>query len=163
MERENAVAKILEELENGGSCACVKIACGLDRSDEIDRDCKEMTCADCKSKWVGIFSAIIDEELIKATYSGIEESLEAALSAVAEENGWPKPKEGEGATAYIKRCFLPRPLYEDEEPVQFDGEVSHPRTGETVKISNMNMFYDGGFFWDSAVEKATRFTAKASA
>ncbi len=33
---------------------------------------------------------------------------------------WPEPKEGEGFADYIDRCFIPRPRFEDGEPVPWD-------------------------------------------
>lgn len=42
---------------------------------------------------------------------------------IAEEQGWPKRKADELVEDYVKRCFFPRPRFDDGEPVQFHDSV----------------------------------------
>lgn len=57
----------------------------------------------------------------------VEDAIESAymdgtchyFDTIAEEQGWPERKDGELVEDYVRRCFLPRPRFEDGEPVQF--------------------------------------------
>lgn len=65
-----------------------------------------------------IFSIVadkIDAELAQAR----ELSLRAGAELWAKANGWPDFREGEDFGAWLDRCFIPRPRFEDGEPVQF--------------------------------------------
>ena len=64
-----------------------------------------------------IFSIVadkIDAELAEAR----ELSLLRGAELWAKANGWPYFREGEDFGAWLDRCSLPRPRYEDGEPVQ---------------------------------------------
>lgn len=64
-----------------------------------------------------IFSIVadkIDAELAQARRSG----LERAAKSWAKANGWPDFKPGEDFGAWLDRCAIPRPRFEDGEPVQ---------------------------------------------
>lgn len=56
----------------------------------------------------------IDAELAQARRSG----LERAAKSWAKANGWPDFREGEDFGAWLDRCAIPRPRFEDGEPVQ---------------------------------------------
>lgn len=77
-----------------------------------------------------IFSIVadkIDAELTDAIADGISEGVDASLRQGAElwakDNGWPDFREGEDFGAWLDRCFIPRPRFEDGEPVQFGDET----------------------------------------
>jgi len=61
----------------------------------------------------------IDAELAQARRSG----LERAAKSWAKANGWPDFREGEDFGAWLDRCALPRPRFEDGEPVQFGDDT----------------------------------------
>ena len=64
-----------------------------------------------------IFSIVadkIDAELAEAR----ELSLLRGAEIWAKANGWPDFREGEDFGAWLERCAIPRPSYEDGEPVQ---------------------------------------------
>lgn len=56
----------------------------------------------------------IDAELAQAR----GEALRRGAELWAKANGWPDFRDGEDFGAWLERCFLPRPRYEDGEPVQ---------------------------------------------
>lgn len=56
----------------------------------------------------------IDAELAEAR----ELSLLAGAELWAKANGWPDFREGEDFGAWLERCAIPRPRFDDEEPVQ---------------------------------------------
>ncbi|WP_302796938.1 hypothetical protein [Adlercreutzia equolifaciens] len=69
-----------------------------------------------------IFSIVadkIDAELAQARRSG----LERAAKSWAKANGWPDFREGEDFGAWLDRCAIPRPRFEDWEPVQFGDDT----------------------------------------
>lgn len=88
-----------------------------------------------------IFSIVadkIDAELAQARRSG----LERAAKSWAKANGWPGFKPGEDFGAWLDRCFIPRPRFEDGEPVQF-GELVSSNLFGAVKVSAIEFTEDG--------------------
>lgn len=82
---------------------------------------------DVTGKWPSdheAFSIIadkIDAELAEARKDAIRESRKPMWwfrSAIKCGYDWPEPRDGEKFRDYLHRCFLPRPRYEDGEPVQ---------------------------------------------
>ncbi|NBJ67749.1 hypothetical protein, partial [Adlercreutzia caecimuris] len=85
------------------------------------------------------------EDLLKDIADKIDAEIEAARRDAAKEprkpmfairriiasgTDWPEPREGEGLRDWLERCWLPRPRYEDGEPVQFGDEIElHYRGG----------------------------------
>lgn len=64
-----------------------------------------------------IFSIVadkIDAELAEAR----ELSLRRGAELWAKANGWPDFKDGENFGGWLERCAIPRPRFDDEEPVQ---------------------------------------------
>lgn len=61
----------------------------------------------------------IDAEIVKA-YS---EKLNTCAMRWAKANGWPDFREGEDFGAWLERCAIPRPRFEDGEPVQFGDDT----------------------------------------
>lgn len=80
----------------------------------------------------------IDAELAQAR----ELSLRRGAELWAKANGWPDFKEGEDFGAWLDRCAIPRPRFEDGEPVQIGDKAEHPTTGETCTIDCINTFDD---------------------
>lgn len=61
----------------------------------------------------------IDAELAEAR----ELSLLRGAEIWAKANGWPDFKPGEDFVAWLERCAIPRPRFEDGEPVQFGDDT----------------------------------------
>lgn len=139
MEDRKTVAEVIENIKKGGDCLgrCIARDLGCERVP----DCDVARCPECIDEWWGIFASTIERERAEA----VSAAMDKRLREWAAENGLPVFHESEGFKQWLDRCFLPRPLYEDGNPVQFDGEVSHPKTGEAVRVKRMNMFYDGDF------------------
>lgn len=69
-----------------------------------------------------IFSIVadkIDAELAQARRSGLERAAKSWTKA----NGWPDFKQGEDFGGWLERCAIPRPRFEDGEPVQFGDDT----------------------------------------
>ena len=99
----------------------------------------------------------IDAELAQAR----ELSLSAGAELWAKANGWPDFKEGEGFGAWIGRCAIPRPRFEDGEPVQF-GELVGSNLFGAVKVSAIEFTEDGTYVkdepdgdWSTSLEVTT--------
>lgn len=63
----------------------------------------------------------IDAELAEARKDAIRESKKPMWwfrNAIKFGYDWPEPRDGEKFRDYLHRCFLPRPRFEDGEPVQ---------------------------------------------
>ena len=79
--------------------------------------CGEHVCADAYEA----LADKIDAELAEARKDAIRESKKPMWwfrSAIEHGEDWPEPRDGEKFRDYLHRCFLPRPRYEDGEPVQ---------------------------------------------
>ena len=76
--------------------------------------CNGVLCVDCYGRIIGKLSEELDAELTAAHDASAREGM--VLIAAAE--GWPDLHDGESVTEWMARCWLPRPLYEDGEPVQ---------------------------------------------
>lgn len=96
----------------------------------------DYTCDLCS-----LFRAIadkIDAELAQAR----ELSLLRGAEIWAKANGWPDFRDGEDFGAWLDRCFIPRPRFEDGEPVQF-GELVSSNLFGAVKVSAIEFTEDG--------------------
>lgn len=80
----------------------------------------------------------IDAELAQAR----ELSLRQGAELWAKANGWPDFRDGEDFGAWLDRCFIPRPRFEDGEPVQF-GELVSSNLFGAVKVSAIEFTEDG--------------------
>lgn len=69
---------------------------------------------DCND-WLNDLADKIEADLAKARRGG----LERCAKSWAKANGWPEFRKGEGFGEWLERCFIPRPRFEDGEPVQF--------------------------------------------
>lgn len=80
----------------------------------------------------------IDAELAQAR----ELSLLRGAELWAKANGWPDFRDGEDFGAWLDRYFLPRPRYEDGEPVQ-DADVE-----EIGSLATCYVYTDGSWVFD---------------
>ena len=109
-------------------------------------ECEEHFCHDA-------FEALadkIDAELAEAR----ELSLRQGAELWAKASGWPDFREGEDFGAWLDRCAIPRPRFEDGEPVHIGDKAYHPYTGETRTIDCINTFDDSyclGFVGERSV------------
>ena len=102
-----------------------------------DGDCMNHGCLD-------IFTTLankIDAELAHARASS-PKPMKAVKRIIASGTDWPEPMNGEGMMAWLERCWLPRPRFEDGEPVHIGDKAEHPYTGETCTIDCINTFDD---------------------
>lgn len=81
---------------------------------EMGFGCDDAEVSDCE-KALEFIADKIDAELAEAR----NESLRQGAMVWAKANGWPDFREGEDFGAWLDRCALPRPRFEDGEPVQF--------------------------------------------
>lgn len=76
-----------------------------------DESCATTGCA----SWAYRLADKIDAELAQARGEALRQGAELWAKA----NGWPDFKPGEDFGAWLDRCAIPRPRFEDGEPVQF--------------------------------------------
>lgn len=103
----------------------------------------------------------IDAELAKARKSGFDDFKLADWYYSADANGWPKPRDDESLHEYVDRCFIPRPRFEDGEPVQL-GELVGSNLVGAVKVSAIEFTEDGTYVkdepdgdWSTSLEVTT--------
>ena len=93
----------------------------------------------------------IDAELAQARKEAVNESKKPMWwfrSAIKRGEDWPEPRDGEKFRDYLHRCFLPRPRFEDGEPVQFGEEVElHYKSGGCDKGRFQEIKYNKGSVW----------------
>lgn len=80
----------------------------------------------------------IDAELYEARC----ESLRRGAEIWAKANGWPDFRDGEDFGAWLYRCAIKRPLFEDGEPVQVSD------IDEIGALANCCVFMDGSWHFD---------------
>lgn len=80
----------------------------------------------------------IDGEIVKA-YS---EKLDTCAMRWAKANGWPDFKQGEDFGAWLDRCAIPRPRFEDGEPVQ-SSDIE-----EIGALATCRVYMDGSWEFD---------------
>lgn len=86
----------------------------------------------------------IDAEVVKAH----SEKPSTCATRWAKANGWPDFREGGGFGARLDRCALPRPRFEDGEPVQFGEEVEpHCKSGGCDKGRFQEIECNKGSVW----------------
>lgn len=95
-----------------------------------DESCATTGC----TSWAYRLADKIDAEIAKAR----ELSLRQGAELWAKANGWPDFREGEDFGAWLDRCFIPRPRFEDGEPVQFGDEPLYLET-----IDEIDFYQDG--------------------
>ena len=72
-----------------------------------------LDAAECNGRVFELLANKIDAELAQAR----ELSLLRGAELWAKANGWPDFRDGEDFGAWLDRCFLPRPRFEDGETV----------------------------------------------
>ena len=86
----------------------------------------------------------IDAELAEARKDAIRESRKPMWwfrNAIKCGYDWPEPRDGEKFRDYLHRCFLPRPRFEDGEPVQFGDEIDFD--GHAIDVNEAVILLDG--------------------
>lgn len=81
-----------------------------------------MTTCDADARNLRALADKIDAEIEAARKDAVKESKKPMWwfrSAIRRGEDWPEPRDGEKFREYLERCFIPRPRYEDGEPVQF--------------------------------------------
>lgn len=95
----------------------------------------------CEQVWDHIADKI-DTELAQAR----NESLLQGAQVWAKANGWPDFREGEDFGAWLDRCALPRPRFEDGEPVQ-QYDLFQVGCGLTAYANFALVALDGSCYW----------------
>ena len=90
---------------------CLRMTVGVD---------DEITYPKDLAKTLSVLADKIDAELAQARRSG----LERAAKSWAKANGWPDFRDGEDFGAWLRRCALKRPVFDDGEPMQIGNLVS---------------------------------------
>lgn len=131
-----------DSIREGVNCRGTRFTSG-DSIDELrkmlDLDPK-LTYADDMVCALSNLSDKIYAEMAESKESGLNTSLRYGAELWAKANGWPDFREGEDFGAWLDRCFLPRPRFEDGEPVHIGDKAYHPYTGETCTIDCINTF-----------------------
>lgn len=125
-------------------------------TDIMCRACREMgfgcdaaEVGDCE-KALDFIADKIDAELAQARRSG----LERAAKSWAETNSWPAFRDGEDFGAWLERCAIKRPCYEDGEPVRASREwnaIMMSLDGSRFKL--LENYPDGLCFAGSPVKR----------
>ena len=105
-----AANRVEMEGNSQGAINCLRMTVGVD---------DEITYPKDLAKTLSALADKIDAELAQARRSG----LERAAKSWAKANGWPDFREGEDFGAWLDRCALPRPRFDDGEPVQFGDDT----------------------------------------
>ena len=120
-------------------------------------ECGGKMCSD----WKRDLADKIDAELAQARKSGFDDFKLADWYYSADANGWPKPRDDESLHEYVDRCFLPRPRFEDGEPVHI-GELVNSNLVGAVKVSAIEFTEDGTYVkdepdgdWSTSLEVTT--------
>ena len=144
--KDMTASELLREADSNPCSMCHLVMTG-------DESCATTGCA----SWAYRLADKIDAEIVKA-YS---EKLNTCAMRWAKANGWPDFKEGEDFGAWLDRCFIPRPRFEDGEPVQF-GELVSSNLFGSVKVSAIEFTEDGTYVkdepdgdWSTSLEVTT--------
>lgn len=83
-------------------------------------------------------------ERLREAIVACERDLTTALIVEGEEYWFSVYKdEAEIIANEVEKYYIPRPRFEDGEPLQFDDKIVHPKTNEVVTIYSMHAFNDG--------------------
>ena len=144
--RDMTASELLREADSNPCSMCHLVMTG-------DESCATTGCA----SWAYRLADKIDAELAQARRSG----LERAAKSWAKANGWPDFREGEDFGAWLDRCAIPRPRFEDGEPVQL-GELVGSNLVGAVKVSAIEFTEDGTYVkdepdgdWSTSLEVTT--------
>ena len=92
---------------------------------------------------LGAIADKIDAELAKAH----DANALAHIDYLVGRNRWPGRREEESITGWLERCFLPRPRFEDGEPVQFGDEVDTHNSWQTSRVTSFKFTKDGSYVY----------------
>lgn len=110
-DKGKGVAERLRECDDRPGCASLKIArtvgCGV-------MECSSSSCDRCLRITLFELADAIDAEVAAAR----EASARDGMAVIAAAEGWPAMRDGESVVDWMGRCWLPRPRFEDGEPVQ---------------------------------------------
>lgn len=124
-----AANRVEMEGNSQGAINCLRITVGVD---------DEITYPKDLAKTLSVLADKIDAELAQARRSG----LERAAKSWAKANGWPDFREGEDFGAWLERCAIPRPRYDDGEPVQ-DADLE-----EIGSLATCYVYTDGSWVFN---------------
>lgn len=108
--KDMTASELLRQSDSNPCSMCHLVLAG-------DESCATTGCAE----WAYRLADKIDAELAEARKDAIRESKKPMWwfrNAIKCGYDWPEPRDGEKFRDYLHRCFLPRPRYEDGEPVQ---------------------------------------------
>lgn len=128
--KDMTASELLREADSNPCSMCHLVMTG-------DESCATTGCA----SWAYRLADKIDAELAEARKGGFNDFKLADWYYSADANGWPKPRDDESLHEYVDRCFLPRPCYEDGEPVQMGDEIAIG--GGSIDVNEAVMLLDG--------------------
>lgn len=137
--KDMTAAELLREADSNPCSMCHLVMTG-------DESCATTGCA----SWAYRLADKIDAELAEAR----ELSLLRGAELWAKANGWPDFSEGEDFGAWLERCAIKRPCYEDGEPVRASGEwnaIMMSLDGSRFKL--LENYPDGLCFAGSPVKR----------
>lgn len=137
--KDMTVSELLREADSSPCSMCHLVMDG-------DESCATTGCA----SWAYRLADKIDAELAQARRSG----LERAAKSWAKANGWPDFRDGEDFGAWLDRCAIKRPCYEDGEPVRASREwnaIMMSLDGSRFKL--LENYPDGLCFAGSPVKR----------
>lgn len=105
--KDMTVSELLREADSSPCSMCHLVMDG-------DESCATTGCA----SWAYRLADKIDAELAQAR----SEALLQGAQVWAKANGWPDFRDGEDFGAWLERCAIKRPCYEDGEPVRDSSE-----------------------------------------
>lgn len=147
MENKTTGAIIGALARNDGGCPSVIIARSVGRLDECVSSCLDVrSCPTCKDEWFGHLIDMIEREKAAAASAAMERTMAEHMREWAEDNGLPAFHDGESFKAWIDRCFLPRPLYESGEPVQFGDRYVQHATNRLDTVSSITYSQGDGLY-----------------
>lgn len=103
--------------------------------------CTIDNCELCKVDAMRRLADEVEAEIAEARVEGARAILDDAVADI----GWPPLRDGETAAAWIERCWLPRPCFEDGEPVQF-GDVFVEDDGGAGEVCSLSYEIGGDDF-----------------
>ena len=136
--KDMTASELLRQSDSNPCSMCHLVLAG-------DESCATTGCAE----WAYRLADKIDAELSEARKDAIRESKKPMWwfrKAIKCGYDWPEPRDGEKFSDYLHRCFLPRPRFEDGEPVQQD-DLFQVGCGLTAYANFALVALDGSCYW----------------
>lgn len=130
--KDMTASELLREADSNPCSMCHLVMTG-------DESCATTGCA----SWAYRLADKIDAELAYVRKEAVRKAKKPMWwfrAAISRGEDFPAPQDGETFRHYLDRCFIPRPRFEDGEPVQLGDKAEHPYTGETCTIDCINTF-----------------------